>query len=323
VLVWLWLRLWRWLLIFIVGAFIAIALEPMVVSLERRGWRRAYTAPLVVLALAIVLTGFFYVCGSSLVTESRAVGERLTTVQQDIAASVPPELAQVIPAGASLESVAQYVLFAGRALVTGVLLVIAAFLLTVYLLIDGRRTYEWLTAFVPHQHRERIHKTADEARKSIRAYVHGNVLTSLFATIFAGIVLSLLHIPAALLLALLAGVCDFLPVIGFLLSAGPAVLMAMTVSATAAYAVAGAYVLYHVIENYCIGPKVYGRELCLSDLAVIIAFAVGAELGGVIGALIVLPLAAIYPVIERVWLSDALGNDVRVEHRRVERTHPH
>ena len=169
VLVWLWLRLWRWLLIFIVGVFIAIALEPMVISLERRGWRRAYAAPLVVLALAIVLTGFFYVCGSSLVTESRALGERLTTVQQDIAASVPPELAQVIPAGASLESVAHYVLFAGRALVTGVLLVIAAFLLTVYLLIDGRRTYEWLTAFVPQQHRERIHKTADEARKSIRA----------------------------------------------------------------------------------------------------------------------------------------------------------
>jgi predicted PurR-regulated permease PerM len=321
--VWLWLRLWRWLLIFVVSAFIAIALDPLVIGLERRGWRRGYAAPLIVLALAALLSGFMYVCGSSLLTQSRELGDRLTTVQHEIATAVPPELAQLIPAAASLDSVSRYVLVAAQALITGVLLVAAAFLLTAYLLVDGRRTYEWLTAFVPHQHRDRVHKTADEARKAIRAYVQGNVLTSVFATVFSGVVLTVLHIPAALLLAVLAGVCDFLPVIGFVLSAGPALLMAMTVSATAALAVAGAYALYHVVENYYIGPKVYGRELRLSDLAVIVAFAIGAELGGVVGALIVLPLAAIYPVIERVWLTDTLGDDVRVEHRRLEQTHPH
>jgi predicted PurR-regulated permease PerM len=323
VVVWLWLRLWRWLLIFVVSAFIAIALDPIVTSLERRGWRRGYAAPLVVLALASILAGFIYVCGSSLLTESRELGDRLTTVQHDIAAAVPPELGQLIPAAVSLESVSRYVLVAARALITGLLLVAAAFLLTAYLLVDGRRTYEWVTAFVPQQHRERVHKTAEEARKSIRAYVHGNVLTSVFATVFAGVVLTALQVPAALLLAVLAGVCDFLPVVGFVLSAGPAVLMAMTVSATATWAVAGAYALYHVVENYYIGPKVYGRELRLSDLAVVVAFAIGAELGGVVGALIVLPLAAIYPVIERVWLGEALGSEVRVEHRRVEKSAPH
>jgi predicted PurR-regulated permease PerM len=48
-----------------------------------------------------------------------------------------------------------------------------------------------------------------------------------------------------------------------------------------------------------IAPKVYGHELRLSDLAVIGAFAVGAELGGVVGALVALPLAAIYPAVEQ------------------------
>ena len=135
--------------------------------------------------------------------------------------------------------------------------------------------------------------------------------------------LSLLHIPAALLLALLAGVCDFLPVIGFLLSAGPAVLMAMTVSATAAYVVAGAYVLYHVIETITSVPRCTGVS-CACRIWRSSSPSPSAPSSAASSApSSVLPLAAIYPVIERVWLSDALGTDVRVEHRRVERTHPH
>ena len=82
--------------------------------------------------------------------------------------------------------------------------------------------------------------------------------------------------------------------------------------------VAGLYVLYHMIENYYIGPKVYGDRLRLSNLAVILAFAVGAEIGGVVGALLALPFAALYPVIERVWLREYLTRDAVETHRRLE-----
>lgn len=58
-------------------------------------------------------------------------------------------------------------------------------------------------------------------------------------------------------------------------------------------------------------------------LAVIAAFSVGAELGGVIGALIALPIAALWPVIEQHWLADRIGHDVVSEQRRVEQTEPH
>ena len=62
----------------------------------------------------------------------------------------------------------------------------------------------------------------------------------------------------------------------------------------------------------------------MSNLAVIIAFAVGAEIGGVGGALLALPFAALYPVIERVWLKDYLARDDRAlgleTHRRAAAT---
>ena len=87
----------------------------------------------------------------------------------------------------------------------------------------------------------------------------------------------MLKVPAALLLAVLAGVFDFVPVLGFICSSVPAVVLALTVSPGVALIVAGLYVGYHLIENYYIGPKVFGGRLRLSHLAVILAFAVGAE----------------------------------------------
>jgi predicted PurR-regulated permease PerM len=51
---------------------------------------------------------------------------------------------------------------------------------------------------------------------------------------------------------------------------------------------------------------------------VIIAFAVGAEVGGIVGALVALPFAALHPVIENVWLREYLGRDTTEAHRRIE-----
>jgi predicted PurR-regulated permease PerM len=55
----------------------------------------------------------------------------------------------------------------------------------------------------------------------------------------------------------------------------------------------------------------------LSKVAILIAFAVGAELAGVIGALMALPFAAVYPTIERLWLRRPFGDDVVEEHESI------
>jgi hypothetical protein len=62
-----------------------------------------------------------------------------------------------------------------------------------------------------------------------------------------------------------------------------------------------------VVENYLITPKVFDRELELSDLAVLVAVIVGAERGG--WGILALPVAAAYPTIERIWLRERLGGD--------------
>lgn len=323
-LVWTWLHVWQWMLLFVAAIFIAIALDPVVAWLERRGLRRSYAAPLVVLLLGGVTTAFLYYSAASLVAEGRIVTHRINEIEDAVVKNVPPEILRLMP---RLESTApqlgSYFAAFGRAVVNGLLSAAVALVLTIYLLLDGRRTYAWFKAYARREHRPRVDETAAKARAAILAYMIGNAATSLIAFVCTWIALAAMNVPAALLLALLAGLSDFIPVLGFFLSAAPALVLGFSVSVAVGLAVVAFYILYNTVETYYISPKVYGSSLQMSNLAVIAAFALGAELGGVVGALIALPLVAIYPVVEDVWLRDRLGPDVARDHRRIEQSDEH
>jgi predicted PurR-regulated permease PerM len=325
-LVWLWLHLWQLVMVILVAVVIAIGLEPAVEWFERRRIPRALAAAGIVALLTLVIAGFFWICGSSLADQAQDVGARMGEIQRELAAKLPPPFRDFVQKSAiptDRATLSGYLLNAGRALVTVTIVGLLILILTVYFLIEGRRTYMWLAAYAPPQHRDRVHVTAVEARKAIYGYVAGNVATSIFAAVVVYAALTLLHVPGALLLAVLAGVFDFVPVLGFVCSSVPAVLLGLGVSIPVGIAVAAVYAAYHLAENYYIGPKVYGDRLKLSNLAVILAFAVGAEIGGVGGALLALPLAALYPVIESVWLKEYLGRDAVETHRRLQQDSPH
>lgn len=145
----------------------------------------------------------------------------------------------------------------------------------------------------------------------------GQVITSVLCAAYAFGVLIALHVPSAALLAVLAGIFDVLPLIGFFLFAIPAVAMAFTVSPTTAALVAGLYAAYHLIENYFIVPKVYGDRLRISNLTVLIACLAGGLVGGVVGVILVLPMVASYPILERIWLQPYLERGTVQKHARL------
>lgn len=83
-----------------------------------------------------------------------------------------------------------------------------------------------------------------------------------------------------------------------------------------AIAVAACYTVYHGIEIYFIVPKVYGNRLRVSGLVVLVTLIITASVGGVLAALLVLPLVASYPIVERIWLEKNIGRRVIKEHER-------
>jgi predicted PurR-regulated permease PerM len=319
--VWLWLKLYQFVLLTIVAAILAVALDPAVTWLQVRGWRRPLASAAVGLTLAVLVMAFFWMTWTTLSAQASVLSARIAIFEEAATSQLPPGLRGIFglsPDQSFWTTIAPSATTLARNLVRAAAIVAIAFILTVYLMVEGRVTTRWLLAFAPRGQSGKLTATLAESRRVMARYVAANVLTSLFAATFVFVALTLLHVPAALLLAVVAGICDFVPVLGFLIASTPAVLLAMTVSNTTAFIVAGCYIVYHIIENYWIAPQVYGRELKLSNVAVILAFVVGAEIAGVVGAIIALPLAALYPTIERIWLRDRLGDGVVEEHRALE-----
>jgi putative heme transporter len=319
--VYLWFLLWHVVLLVIVVLIVAVALAPAVNTLQRWRWPRWVAAATVMLLVACALAGFSALTFTSLTTQAQELAGRTGAFEQQLREWLPAFL--VGPVERSIEGAVSaagtYIMQSGGLILYAIAAFVLGFILVLYLLIEGEDVYQWVRAFWPEKHRGRFDRTALAAREAASAYVLGNVVTSICAAVYISVVLSALGVPAALLLGLIAFVCDFIPVLGSLIACAPAMIMAASVSPAISLLMIPVYLFYDFLENYFIGPYVYGTRLRLSNVAVLLAFTVGAELAGILGALIALPLAAIYPAVERVWLGRHFGEEVVDEHVRLAR----
>jgi predicted PurR-regulated permease PerM len=323
VLAWAGLRLWPEFVLLLISLLLAVALHPAITALERRGLGRG----LVVSLLTLALVGLTVLLVTVVFT---ALAEQLSRLMQDfpalrgrVEARLPvqyPFLKRVVgeifalPSSPEVAAHLRRPLALGSVALSGVFSVFFTLIVTIYLLLDGKRLYAWLIAYIPRAHRDRMAITAEEVSQVIYAYVRGQAITSVLFAVYAAVVLHLCHVPAAVPLAILAGLCDVIPVIGIIVATLPATLLAVTVSPATAAFVFMLYVGYHVVESYVIVPRIYGQGLRLSTLAVLLALLAGSTLQGLVGAVLVLPLVAAYPIIERIWLANYLGPEVIKDH---------
>ena len=156
--------------------------------------------------------------------------------------------------------------------------------------------------------------TAEEVSEVVYAYVRGQAITRCCSRSYAASCCHVLGVPAVCRSRSSPGLCDVIPVVGVILATVPAVLLAVTVSPATAGIVFACYVAYHIVESYFLVPRIYGQRLRLSTLAVLLALLVGTTLQGLIGAVLVLPLVAAYPIIERIWLARYLAPDAVKDH---------
>ncbi|MGI8477123.1 MAG: AI-2E family transporter [Thermomicrobiales bacterium] len=311
-LIWLALKLSSVLLLVFIALLLTAALDPLVTRLERRGWGRSTAGSVLILTMLVVIGGTLALTVPPMITEGRQLAAQLLTYVQD----AQPYFKNQPDAYAKLQDLvnrrakdpALYLsharavgLTAGTVLTQVILLVT----MTAYLLIaDGERTLFWAFRYLPASQRPKIRRALPDISRVVSGYVVGQFLTSLLFGIFAFAVCTALGVPQAILLALLAFVADAIPIVGALLATAPAVLLALTVSPTAAGIVLALYLIYQQVENQFIVPRIYRSTLQISSFGVLLAVAVGASLLGIIGALIALPIAAAIPVIERIWRED-------------------
>lgn len=319
-LVWLWVQLWTIVMLVLLAVIVAVGLWPVVSWLERGGSPRWLASAAVVIVVFGFIVGFLVLTWSSLSAEAQNLSQRIESVEQAVLQRAPQVIVDVIEQTGGKPDATMLARQLGnlaRGIINAFAFFVLASILVLYLLIEAEPTYRWIRGFVPARRRQRFDRTALQARDVAFGFIAGNIVTSCCAAVYVYVILGVMHVPAALLLALLAFVSDFIPVVGFFVACLPAMIMAATQSAMASLLMVPIYLFYHFLENYFIGPHVYGDRLRLSKVAILIAFAVGAELAGVIGALMALPFAAVYPTIERLWLRRPFGDDVVEEHESI------
>ena len=271
-------------MVIVVSIIMAIALDPAVRWLERKRMSRSVGSVVVVLLVSAVLMAMIAASWMTLRDQSQLIFQRLTETFDQLRASLPI-LEHVVSSGGQggTDGLSAYAIGFARSATTAAGMIVLALALTVYLLIEWKRTLEWIMAFVPERHRTKVRRTLDEARVIVFRYAVGNAMASAITGIVTYAVLAWLGVPAALMLAVISGLLNFIPVIGFILSSVLAALLAATVSANVLLLVVAFYLVFNVIESYLITPKVFGYEMELSNLAVLVAVIVGAELGGADG----------------------------------------
>ena len=182
---------------------------------------------------------------------------------------------------------------------------VSILLLTFYFLIESEDILNLFVRVFPSGRREQVADVISKAAEKISAWLGGQLLLGLIIGTMSAIGFAVMGVPYFFVLAVISGIGEMIPMVGPLLSAIPAVLVALTVSPTLAISVAGFCWALQLIENNVLVPKVMGETVGLSAVTVIISLAIGSELLGFVGALLAVPTVAIVQVLfQELYLAE-------------------
>ncbi|MBA2738797.1 MAG: AI-2E family transporter, partial [Nocardioidaceae bacterium] len=174
--------------------------------------------------------------------------------------------------------------------VTGIFIALFA---TFFFSADGARMWRWFVSLLPRAARPELHTSGHVAWVSLTAFVRATVLVALTDATGVALAAVVLGVPLALPLAVLVFVGAFVPIIGAAVSGLVAVLVALVAQGPfVALLMLGAVVLVQQLESHVLQPFLMGRFVAVHPLGIILAIAAGLVAGGVIGALIAVPLVA-------------------------------
>jgi predicted PurR-regulated permease PerM len=177
----------------------------------------------------------------------------------------------------------------------------AVLIASFYVLVDAPRLKQGFLGLWPPELRGRVEAMFDPVSAVLGRYFLGLLVTIGFLCCFLATALSVAGVPMALALTLLAGLLDVIPMVGSLIAAVPAVLIALTVSWQLALVTAGIYMVGNFLEGNVIAPQVNARSVNLAPALVLFALAVGIKLFGLVGAVIAVPILAAIHVVLQEW----------------------
>ena len=306
----------RTVIILIIAGLLAFALAPGVKFLAR--FMPRFLAILIVYLVVLGAIGFLvYMVISTATSQVGSLATSLQTLTTGGSHGQPTPIeaflsrfgitsAQIASARTQVVSQAEGLAGSVVPLLAGVfntvLDVIIVAVISIYLLVDGQRISRWLRTNMPTHQQGRVRFLLHMLERVVGGYIRGQLIMSTFIGVVVGVGMALFHVPYAVLLGVLAFVLEFIPVLGTLTSGAICVLIALTQGWLIAVLVLGYFVVVHIVEGDILGPRIIGKAVGLHPIVSLAALIAGAEIFGIIGALLASPVAGIIQaLIVAVW----------------------
>jgi predicted PurR-regulated permease PerM len=297
---WLVIRLWPVILVFIVALLVMETLNPAVHWLEVRRVPRGLGIAILFSAVFLGAVLLLTLTIPSVVAQGAALFEREPAFRAGLAdqlshyhLSAPfAEWLRNLTYGGPGNTVGATAFAYSLRLFEIAAYGLSSMFLALYMMIDRDRLRGGLYALVPRTHHIRLSRIMLNLETIIGAYIRGQLVTCLLIGAFTFVLLTACGVENAMALAVFAAAADVLPYIGAILSVVPAVIAALGHSPTAAAIVLVAMLAYEEFESRVLVPQIYGHALRLPSSVVFFSLMVGGTLMGLMGALLALPVAA-------------------------------
>jgi predicted PurR-regulated permease PerM len=184
------------------------------------------------------------------------------------------------------------------------MLILGVALLAGFWTLEGERGIRLILAAVPQQQRESAREFIDEVEDRVGAYTVGLVLLTIIIGFMSLIAYAIIGLPNFFLLAIIAGAMEAVPLVGPLLGAIPALIVAAAYDPSKVIWVIIATIIIQAAENNLIVPRVMKKAVGVNPVASLLAFIAFGSIFGLIGALLAIPLAALIQIVLRRFLFE-------------------
>jgi predicted PurR-regulated permease PerM len=329
---WLLYRFYQVVFILFITIVMGTVIRPVVSWLHRRGLPRIAGVMLVYLLLLALFIGFVLLLFPLLVEQGTTITAAMPGYYQSLRewmVNYPNQLivrlSDFLPAalpsldpratqqtGAELMASAGqglgYITLAGQVGFITIVILVLAF----YWTLDGPRTIKSFLLLVPQDRRESISELILAMETKVGFYLAGQGFLCLVIGLLALIAYLLIGLPNALVLALVAGILEAVPMVGPLLGAIPAALVALSLGPDKLVWVIVATVVIQQLENSLLVPRVMSKAVGVNPFVSLLAFFAFSSLLGIGGALMAIPMAAILQLLLNRFVFHAGVTEVEV-----------
>lgn len=312
---WLLFRLRGVVFLFFVAIVIGTAIRPGVDWLRRRGISRRSGIILIYLLILGLLTGFLAITFPLIAEQTTQVSQNFSQYYLDIRAAlvnsgnrllqnigwrIPSQLNFFVNRDPTTEEVVDQVtqtFFYTNLVVRGILSIVAIFLLAYYWTQESNFIIRILLRFVSPSRRNEVREFIDLAETKLGGYIRGQGILSLAVGLAAFVSYTLIGLPFALVLAMIAGLMEMIPVFGPALGAIPALLVALSVDPGKAIWILVATGVIQLLENAWLVPRIMNNAMGVNPIIIMLSLVAFGSVFGFPGALLAIPLAALIQLI--------------------------